>query len=426
MFGSLLTIAFRGIFRNWRQSITALTSIAATFVSLTLFQGYMDDVQKMYENTNIEREMMGHVIIERKVSQEKMTPEDQQLVMDFLNKSEDVDSKVRFLPLSGTITNGRSSMVFVGMGLDVQEGRQMRKPSWEWNALAGSPLLNEEEGLVIGQKLSRILGCSPDPIPDFIQGLGGFSAKVRPMNCQRKTFQLNVVTEHAQMNAMTIPLTGITDVIYKELDERFVEIPLKMAQALIDTPNIGYMSVKLKDPKKVPVFLENLNRHLTGSAVRSVRWQDHRLGDLYIKTMDLLTIFRNLMVSVILVISSLSVFNTFLRNISERSREIGTLRSIGFKPRAIRTLFGLEAMMLSLSGCTMGFIASNALEYVVNILGITYKPGIFSSPVPFTIYVSPYLLGQVTLFLVTLVIFTAMISLGKPLRQTITECFASV
>ncbi len=426
MFGSLLTIAFRGIFRNWRQSITALTSIAATFISLTLFQGYMDDVQKMYENTNIEREMMGHVIIERKVSQEKMTPEDQKVVMDFLDKREDVDAKVRFLPLSGTITNGSSSMVFVGIGIDVMEGRQMRKPSWEWNALAGAPLVNEEEGLVIGQKLSRILGCAPDPIPDFIQGLGGFSAKVRPMNCKRKTFQLNVVTEHAQMNAMSIPLTGITDVIYKELDERFVEIPLKTAQALIDTPNIGYMSVKLKKMKEVPSFIQDLNRHLTGSSVRAVRWQDHRLGDLYIKTMDLLSIFRNLMVTVILIISSLSVFNTFLRNISERSKEIGTLRSIGFKPSSIRTLFGLEAMMLSLTGCAMGLFASNVMEYGVNLLGFTYKPGIFSSPVPFTIYVSPYLLGQVTLFLVTLVIFTAMISLRKPLRQTITECFASV
>lgn len=157
MFGSLFTIAFRGIFRNWRQSITALTSIAATFVSLTLFQGYMDDVQKMYENTNVEREMMGHVIIEKRVSQEKMTAEEQNLVMNFINERNDVDSKVRFLPISGTITNGKSSMVFVGMGTDVAEGKKMREPSWAWNTLAGSPLDNEDEGLVIGHKLAKIL-----------------------------------------------------------------------------------------------------------------------------------------------------------------------------------------------------------------------------------------------------------------------------
>jgi hypothetical protein len=69
---------------------------------------------------------------------------------------------------------------------------------------------------------------------------------------------------------------------------------------------------------------------------------------------------------------------------------------------------------------------STSLEWLVNVLNVTYKPGIFSSPVPFTIYVSPYLLGQVTLFLVTLVIVTAMISLRRPLKQTITECFAHV
>jgi ABC-type lipoprotein release transport system permease subunit len=426
LFASLFTIAFRGIFRNWRQSITALTSIAATFVSLTLFQGYMDDVQKMYENTNIEREMMGHIIVERKNPQEKMTQADQHLAMSFLNQRKDVDAKVRFLPISGTITNGRSSMVFVGMGIDVTEGRQMRQPSWAWNTLAGNPLEDESEGLVIGHKLAKILDCTPDPILDFKQGLGGFTAKVRPLNCKRNNLQLNVVTVNAQMNAMTMPLTGITDAIYKELDERYVQIPIRMAQQLFDTDEIGYITVKLKNRKDIPNFLEDMNKTLSGSSLHAVKWQDHRLGDLYNKTMDLLSIFRNLMVTVILIISSLSVFNTFIRNISERQKEIGTLRSIGFNPFKIRLLFGLEAMILSVTGCVMGFVMGTLLEYTVNFLGVTYKPGIFSSPVPFTIYVSPYLLTQVTIFLVTLVILTAMISLRKPLKQTITECFSHV
>lgn len=426
MFASLFTIAFRGIFRNWRQSITALTSIAATFVSLTLFQGYMDDVQKMYENTNIEREMMGNIIIERAVNTEKMTSEEQNFVMSFLNRDERVDSKVRFLPISGTITNGRSSMVFVGMGTDVLEGTKMREPSWGWNTLAGSPLADENDGLVIGSKLAKILDCHPDPILDFTQGLGGFAAKVRPMNCRRSNLQLNVVTVNAQMNSMTIPLTGITDAIYKELDERFVSVPLLVAQQLFDTTDIGYMTVKLKNKKDIKPFLTDLNKNLSGSKLHAVDWHDHRLGDLYKKTMDLLSIFRNLMVTVILVISSLSVFNTFIRNISERQKEIGTLRSIGFNPFKIRVLFGLEAMILAATGCLMGLATSEVLEWIVNILGITYKPGIFSSPVPFTIYVSPYLHGQVITFLVTLVIATSMLSLRKPLKQTITECFAHV
>lgn len=426
MFASLFTIAFRGIFRNWRQSITALTSIAATFVSLTLFQGYMDDVQKMYENTNIEREMMGHIIIEKKVAQEKMSEAEQHHSMKFLDSHPMVDSKVRFLPISGTITNGGTSMVFVGMGTDVQEGKKMREPSWAWNTLAGSPLDNEEEGLVIGHKLAKILDCTPNPILNFTQGVGGFEAKVRPMNCRRNNLQLNVVTVHAQMNAMTLPLTGITDAIYKELDERYVVLPIRTAQALFDTTDIGYMTVKLKKEKDIPAFLEELNRHLSGSELQAMTWQKHRLGDLYIKTMGLLSIFRNLMITVILIISSLSVFNTFIRNISERQKEIGTLRSIGFNPFKIRVLFGFEAMILSATGCIMGLITSNLLEWSVNFLGITYKPGIFSSPVPFTIFVSPYLLGKVTLFLVTLVILTAMISLRKPLKQTITECFNHV
>ena len=62
----------------------------------------------------------------------------------------------------------------------------------------------------------------------------------------------------------------------------------------------------------------------------------------------------------------------------------------------------------------------------MNILGVTYKPGIFSSPVPFTISVSPALYAQVVIFLVSLVLITAMVALRKPLRQSITECLAHV
>lgn len=428
MFNTLLNIALRGIIRNFRQSLTALISIAASFVSLTLFQGYMDDVQKMYQDANIEREMMGHFIIEKKDPTLFLSLEEQSILNSFLNDQKEIAARMRFLPITGTITNGQSSMVFVGRGMDIEEGDKMRSPSWQWNALAGSPLKAGEDGLLIGHKLANILGCHPKELPDFVQGKGGFSPKVRDMNCKRSELQLNIVTLHGQMNAMNLQLTGITDAVYKELDERYVGLSLQTAQTLMDTNQVASYSVKLKDPNQIDSMVQRTNAFLESQNInaKAVRWEQHRLGDLYNRTMDLLTLFRNFVVSVILVISSLSVFNTLLRNISERSREIGTLRSLGLNPGHIYSLFGLEAAILAISGSSIGLILTLSLEFIVNLIGLTYKPGVFSSPVPFSIYVSPTLMGQTAIFLCTLVILTALLSVRRPIKQRITECLGHV
>jgi putative ABC transport system permease protein len=424
---SLFKIALRGILRNWRQSFTALISISTSFVSLTLFQGYMDDVQKMYEDSNVKREMMGHLIVENRDPKKQLTMEQQNIIMQELKLHSGVEAVVRMLPISGTITNGKSSMVFMGMGSDVDQGHKMRSPNWQWNALAGSPLTKEDQGLLVGHKLARILGCEPDPIPDFVQGLGGFSPKVRPMNCPTSNLQLNVVTTHGQMNSMNLELTGITDAVYKELDERFVSLPLPVAQQLIDSDKVGYISVKLENKNMAPAFRDELKQIFKSEGGISVqRWEDHRLGDLYNRTMDLLTIFRNFVVSVILVICSMSVFNTILRNISERSREIGTLRSMGLEPLQIKILFAFEAILISAFACVIGFILSESLEFIINLIGLTYRPGVFSSPVPFSIYVSPALSVQTGLFLSVLVLLTTLFSVRRPLKQRITECLGHV
>jgi putative ABC transport system permease protein len=427
VFQTLFKIALRGIARNWRQSFTALLAIATSFISLTLFQGYMDDVQKMYQESNIKREMMGHLIIEKNDHKKSLTREDQDFILQKLKKQSEVDSVVRILPISGTILNGKSSMVFVGIGLDVAEGLKMRAPNWKWNVLAGEPLTKEDQGLLVGHKLANILGCSPDPIPDFVQGLGGFSAKVRPLKCPVPLLQLNAVTKHGQMNSMNLELTGITDAIYKELDERFVVLPLQTAQTLFDTDEAGYITVKLKDEKNIKSFRDRMQTILASQGdLTIVRWQDHRLGDLYNRTMDLLTIFRNFVVSVILVICSLSVFNTILRNISERSREIGTLRSMGFEPLHINVLFGLEAITLAIVSCVIGVLVSEFLELTINLIGLTYKPGVFSSPVPFTIYVAPLLHVQTAAFLSVLVVLTTLFSVRRFQRLKISECLGHV
>ncbi len=62
----IFKIAIRNSIKNWRHSLSALLSLSASFVSLVIFDGYIDDVKKMYLENYSHRQMLGDLIIENK------------------------------------------------------------------------------------------------------------------------------------------------------------------------------------------------------------------------------------------------------------------------------------------------------------------------------------------------------------------------
>ena len=86
-----------------------------------------------------------------------------------------------------------------------------------------------------------------------------------------------------------------------------------------------------------------------------------------------------------MIISVLSVINTLIKIIKERSREIGTLRSIGFKSTQVMKMFIYETLLLSFIGAIIGFVMSIVLTILLNSMHIRYKAGMLSEPVLFRI-----------------------------------------
>lgn len=396
----LAQIAFRNTLKNWRQSLAAIISISAGFLSLVLFQGYIADVNRMYEDGYNHRAMYGHILIENptlhttegksRSEDYLMTKSQQDQVKQFLNeKSHLVQESVRFLPVTGMVTNGRNSFIFVAMGYDVEAGARMRAPNWTWETLYGVPLhvKNDPQGVVLGQSLGFLLDCLPVKKETNMVQNYGYRAEDRPFRCRRDSIQLSTTTLSGQLNALDLNVTGLIDGGYKDIDEKWMKISIENAQTLLNTDQIRFISVLLKDKVNSDLFTNQFNEFAKKERLplTAQKWFEHPIADLYNQIKSLLGIFQAFIVTVILTISSLSVLNTVVKSVKERTREIGTLRSIGFTGRQVEALFSLEAFYLSMLGVFVGGVVAILATFSINQAHILYRAGLLSEPIVFRI-----------------------------------------
>ncbi len=432
----LLKIALRNVILHWRQSLAATISLAAGLISLVMFQGYMKDVRHMYQETFRSRMMYGDVIIEHKnlVRAEgraepwkySLKDPDQKFVQNFLNKYTDrIDSAAKFLQISGMVTNGKTTTIFRGFGNDIKAAQKTRGEAWAWNTLYGTPLKEEQKHTaILGQSLGKILGCYPDKKEKVMNAVAGYKPEVRPFHCIQKDVQLNVTTETGQLNAIDLEAVGLVDALYKDIDDKYIVTSLEDAQALMNTQDLSYITVKFKDEgPHIDAVIEDFTKSAAAAGIpqRMVRWENHIVGDMYNRTMNLLSVFRNFVVSIILVIAGLSVFNTMMKLVKERTREIGTLRSIGFVPNQVLLIFIGESVILSLLGGGIGSVLAVLSTFAMNALGIVYKAGVLVEPVPFRIMISMDLYILSFVFLSLLATFATWIVCRSTLKVETAE-----
>jgi putative ABC transport system permease protein len=92
----------------------------------------------------------------------------------------------------------------------------------------------------------------------------------------------------------------------------------------------------------------------------------------------------NLIAGIFLFVALLGIANTMLMSVLERTREIGTMMSVGVRRRQILMLFLLEASLLGLAGGLLGAGVGSSLVYYWGHKGIILRfPGMLA---PLSIY----------------------------------------
>lgn len=440
----ILRIAFRNVWKNWRHSVASIVSVSAAFLTLALFQGYLLDIDNLFSSIYRHRIMFGDVILEHKdvysyagrTEPWKYSIDEagQSFISEFVDRNKSmVDATVRFLKVHGLATNGSTSIIFSGSGYDLLEGAKTRGDRWGVNALYGDTLDGSENpaGVVVGQIMAARFGCRPDRKREYSSLVKKIGSSKIAFHCDedQRSLQISATTDDGQLNAIDLDIVGLVDGGFKDIDSQYVNMSLENAQMLLGTKNISYQTFLLKDPEMASEFIQKIDKEaqLRNLPFKVQTWKEHPFyGDAYIRTMDLLAIFRNFVVAIVLTIATLSVLNTMVKVVTERTREIGTLRSLGYQRYQVLLMFVLEAAGLSFLGNAVGLIAAVLVSLVINHSGLVYKAGMYVEPAGFTIAMEPRIYIISFIYLSILSMLASVFALRVTLKRKVSEnlCYA--
>ncbi|AKQ63574.1 Lipoprotein releasing system transmembrane protein LolC [Myxococcus hansupus] len=352
------SIGFRNILKNRRRSLVTLLSVGIGFASISLFAGYIQYVYGGLAKQAIHGELLGHLTVMKRglrtegrlhPAKYMFTKEELERVTPILRQYPHTRLVTPRMSLSGMVSNGTASTVFVGEGM-VPEDVKKLQGGFE-RKLSGDLKADNPIGVATAQDLGRILNLKP-----------GDSAA------------LLVSTVTGQANALDVDIVDDFNTGNVGTNDKFLYLPFDLAKSLYDFDGAERLIVLLDDKS----FTEQARTQLTaqlqqaGFDVELKTWLE--LSSFYAQVKRLFDMIFAFIFSNVFIVVVMSIVNAMSMTVVERTREIGTLRAMGLRRSGILRLFTTEAFMLVVLGCAGGLLLTLLVRFAVNGAGITYTP----------------------------------------------------
>ncbi|HET7833643.1 MAG TPA: FtsX-like permease family protein [Gallionella sp.] len=370
-----LRLAFRGLARNRRRSLMTLAAIALGFSAIALFAGYTHNIYDGLSRQSIHGEMLGHLTLSKPGMDKegKLYPERYLLssaevakISELLRSEPHVRLVAPRLALSGIISNGRASTIFIAEGIEPQAMDKL-----------------QENLLTAGQRANKIFNGVMkhlDPAHTEVVELSAGLAELLHLKLHDQAAML-VNTISGQANALDVTVGGTFNTGNAGSNDKFAFIPLALAQSLYDVEGrADRLTVLLDDVAQTEPMRARLQEKLraAGFDLQIKTWED--LSSFYTQVHGMFDMIFGFIFSIVLTVVIMSVANSMSMTVVERTREIGTLRAIGLRRAGVKRLFATESLLLSLFGCLVGVVITLVVRYSVNNAGISYVPPNSAAP----------------------------------------------
>jgi len=423
-----LSLAVRNLLRNRRRSVATLLALAIGAASILLFGGYSANIRyslltayvtagghlqiqhaDFYQYGSGNPSAYGLADYERVLQGIRQDP----ALRDMVNV---VSPTLQFGGIAGNFDAGVSRTV-VGIGFAPDDINRMR----QWNeynlpiepphfALEGAP----PDTAIVGLGVARVLllceplkvGNCPSPqaaekatgarLPDDIAALSGLEdgANKKQAAAGPTKARIELLAGHGRgtPNVAALQVLQAENQGFKELDDVAVILQLKQAQQLVygrAAPRATALMVQLHRTQDMPAATQAL-KALLARLVPGQPWtvmDFETLNPFYVQTLQLFDTIFGFIFALIGGIVLFTVGNTMNAAVTERTVEIGTLRSVGLRQAGIRSLFVTEGLLLGVAGAVLGVTSALLIATVLNRMGLTWLPPGSSDALPLTLRV---------------------------------------
>lgn len=386
----LLKLAFLNIGRNPRRSVITVLAVGVGLAALIFLWGFSDGTNEQMRS-NVIRLFTGHLQVHAAGFEKAHSPELTVTRRDeILSKASALKGfvasteRAKCEALIGTSERSRGILL---IGIDpvrertvtelekyIKKGRYL-EPSDNRSILIGGRLAKRVEADV-GDKLV-VMTQSMDG------NLAGYAYRV----------------------------AGILHTGSQQIDEMAAYITLDSARELLAIGEESHELVfKLKDRRTIPGFLSALSGILdTGHEI--LRW-DEIVPEVEQWAQWAEAIIQTILIAVMVVIG-VSIMNTVLMSVFERTREIGVMLALGTSPKRIIGLILLETIVLECWGILLGLAVGYSVVGYFGVAGIAFPEleAAFSRSYMSTVTYTRVETIHVVQSVVTLLALTTLISL---------------
>jgi putative ABC transport system permease protein len=141
-----------------------------------------------------------------------------------------------------------------------------------------------------------------------------------------------------------------------------IKIPLTTMQAQLGAEGkVSGFLVKIKDGYTPQAVGDNIQAKFPDNLI--IRTSE--LEELYMQGVPALNVFLDVVIGVAAAISGLIILLTMYTTVTERTRQIGVLKSLGMSKFSIAWTIVQEAMFISLGGIVFGVLATYLLKFAL-------------------------------------------------------------
>jgi putative ABC transport system permease protein len=342
------SLAFRNVLRQRRRAAFALVIIIGGVIALLLAGGFINWLLVNMRESTI-RSQLGHVQIVKPGYFEQgiadpyayLLPEHNS-ILDTVGGMKGVRAVTPRLALGGLISLNDATLSFVADGVDPSGEVDLSKSI---EIIEGKALSNEDPmGIIIGEGLAVNLGAK----------LGN-------------SVVLLVNTRAGGINAIETTVRGLFRSTTRAYDNVALRLPIATARKLTKVTGATSWVVLIDHTEATDSQIREMQKLIPSAQFELVPW--YKLADFYNKTVTLFSQQVGVVKLLIGLIIILSISNTLMMAVMERTGEIGTVMAIGSTRLTVLKMFILEGLILGALGGAGGISGGLLLGGIVRILG---------------------------------------------------------